>query len=418
MGFRTLLVLGLGILTISVFSSVYAETASELRAKISQKDSDIAKLEQEIASYQSELADLGREKDSLSNAIKELDLTKKKLNTEIAVTQNKIEKTNLRIKDLSADIGNKEESIRNNIKVMSSGIKATSELENSTLLATLLSEKDFSEAWKDIDTLAAVRERVHIAVQELKNTKIELEDTKEAEEDVRNELTSLRKRLSDQQKIVTDNTNAKNKLLAQTKNSEASYQKLLTERIALKDQFERELEAYESQLKYILDPSAIPSGRLLSWPLDKVYITSPYGPRSFGSGFHYGLDFRASVGTPVRAMADGVVEGVGDTDVCCPGASFGKWIFVEFNNGLSSTYGHLSLISVRKGQKVKRGEVIGYSGNTGSSTGPHLHISLYVSSGVKIDSFASKSYPGKTLVQPRIHAVNAHLDPEKYLPPR
>ncbi|KKT20088.1 MAG: Peptidase, M23 family, partial [Candidatus Nomurabacteria bacterium GW2011_GWB1_43_7] len=166
-------------------------------------------------------------------------------------------------------------------------------------------------------------------------------------------------------------------------------------------------------LQFILDPSKLP-GRVLSWPLDSIYVTSPYAPR--WGGFHRGTDFRASIGTSVKAMADGVVGGIGDTDLCCPGASFGKWIFIEYNNGLSSTYGHLSLITVRKDQQVKRGQVVGYSGNSGSSTGPHLHVSLYVSSGVQVDSFPSKSYPGKTLIQP-ISATNAYLDPMRYLPP-
>ena len=142
-------------------------------------------------------------------------------------------------------------------------------------------------------------------------------------------------------------------------------------------------------------------------------MTSPYAPR--WGGFHRGTDLRASVGTPVKAMAEGVVMGTGDTDICCPGASYGKWILIEFNNGLSSTYGHLSLISVSKGQKVSRGQVVGYSGNTGSSTGPHLHVSVYVSDGVKVDSFESKSYRGRTLVQP-IASTSAYLNPMDFLP--
>jgi murein DD-endopeptidase MepM/ murein hydrolase activator NlpD len=129
------------------------------------------------------------------------------------------------------------------------------------------------------------------------------------------------------------------------------------------------------------------------------------------------VDFRAAVGTPIKAVAEGVIKGVGDTDICCPRASFGKWILIEHNNGLSSTYAHLSLIRVKKGQRVARGAVIGYSGNTGSSTGPHLHLSLYVSNGVEIDSFESKSYPGKILTQP-IAATNAYLEPMYYLPKR
>ena len=175
----------------------------------------------------------------------------------------------------------------------------------------------------------------------------------------------------------------------------------MKEQLAKKQAFEKELEDYESQLKFILDPSSIPSGRVLSWPLDSIYVSSPYAPR--WGGFHRGTDFRASVGTPVKSVAEGVVLGTGDTDLACPKASFGKWIFIEHSNGLSSTYAHLSQIKVKKGDKVSRGSVIGYSGNTGSSTGPHLHLSVYASRdskgdpAVNIGSFPSKSCPARVL---------------------
>ena len=89
-----------------VFSS--AQTATDLQNKINQKDSEIAKLEEEIRVYQAELDNLGKQKDSLNNTIKELDLTNKKLQTDISVTQNKIDKTNFTIQNLSSDIDNKQ----------------------------------------------------------------------------------------------------------------------------------------------------------------------------------------------------------------------------------------------------------------------------------------------------------------------
>jgi murein DD-endopeptidase MepM/ murein hydrolase activator NlpD len=404
------------ILVLLVFSPVFfssAQTAEEIRNKINQKSVDIALLEAQIEAYQRELDNLGKQKDSLSVSIKELDITKKKLNTDISVTQSKIDKTNLQIQNLNSDIGDKESSINNNLDSIELEIRKINELENTSLIETILSDNNFTLIWNDINDIITVRESVREHIKKLKETKTVLEDTRGQTIIAKNELTRLKNQLSDQRQIVIQNTNAKNKLLKETKNNEANYQKLVQEQLARKLAYEQELEDYESQLKFILDPSKIPTSRVLSWPLDKIYVTSPYAPR--WGGFHRGTDFRASVGTPVKSMAEGVVVGTGDTDKCCPGASFGKWILIEYNNGLSSTYGHLSLISVSKGQKVSRGQVVGYSGNTGSSTGPHLHVSVYVSEGVKIDSFVSKSYPGRILVQP-IASTNAYLDPMNFLP--
>jgi murein DD-endopeptidase MepM/ murein hydrolase activator NlpD len=105
-----------------------------------------------------------------------------------------------------------------------------------------------------------------------------------------------------------------------------------------------------------------------------------------------------------------------DTDATCYGASFGKFVFIQYNNGLSSTFGHLSLIKAYEGQNVKRGDIVGYSGNTGHSTGPHLHVSLYASQAAKMASKASAACDGRVYRLP-VASINAYLDVLSYLPP-
>lgn len=400
------------------FSS--AQTAADVQQKISQKNNDIAALEQEIASYQSELNAIGQQKSTLSGSLRQLDLSKKKLTADIAVTQNKIDETNLAIESLSSDIGTKENNISNNVGVITEEVKNTNELDQGSLVEGILAEKDFSSIWNDVDEMAALRERLIADITSLRQTKTALEDTRTSTIAAKNELIKLKTQLSDQQKIVVQNTNEKTKLLKQTQNNEANYQKLLSNSKAKKEALQKEVESFELQLQFILDPSKLPTGRILSWPLDNIFVTSPYGQRP--GEFHRGVDFRAAVGTPVKAMADGVVIGTGNTDITCPRASFGEWVLLGHNNGLSSTYAHLSLIKVQTGERVARGEIIAYSGNTGYSTGPHLHISLYASkdskgeSGVQVETIPSKSCQGQTLTQP-IAATTAYLNPLLYLPP-
>lgn len=399
---------------------VGAQTAEEIRNKINQKGLDIAKLEEQIKVYQKELDGLGKQKNSLSVSIKQLDLTKKKLNADISVTQNKIDKTNLTIQRLSSDIGGKEGSIINSKNSIALEIRKTNEFEMENMLQVALSKKDFTTIWNEIDNISTIRKKILENIYELKEIKGELEDTRKETIEAKNELTKLKVQLADQQKIVVQNVNEKNKLLSQTKNNEANYQKLVKDQLAKKIAFEQELRNYESQLKFILDPSKLPSAGVLSWPLDYIFVTQEFGAktgphRTYVNG-HSGTDFRARTPVKTYAMADGIVMGVGDTDISCPGASFGKWILIQYNNGLSSTFGHLSLIKVVKGQRVTRGEVVGYTGSSGRVTGPHLHVSLYVSSAVKADSLPSVACPGKVLTQP-LAAINAYLDPMYYLPP-
>ncbi len=408
------------LLIIPIAFSYAQQTALDIKNKIIEKDSDIKKLEQEIAAYQIQLDNLGQQKSSLNSSLKQLDLTRKKLIADIAVTQNKIDKTNLKIQGLNRDINTKQNSISNNIESISLGMKQINEFESGSIVESILSSNNFSLIWNDIDNTITIREKIRDKIMELKQIKGELEDTRKETIDAKNELLNLKSELADQKKIVEQNTNEKKKLLVQTKNNEANYQKILKNRLAQKDALEKELRDYESQLKYILDPSKLPNAGVFSWPLDYIFVTQLFGKtvaakKLYISGSHNGVDFRASVGTPVKAMAGGVVAGTGDTDKQCPGASFGRFIFIKYDNGLSSAYGHLSLIKANTGERVTRGQVVAYSGNTGYSTGPHLHVSVYAPDAAEVKSIPSKSCPGRVLTQP-IAPINAYLDPMYYLP--
>lgn len=417
---RILFLILLGILIIFPVVFSYAQTVEGLNDKINQKNIDIAKLEEEIKQYQIELDGLEKQKNSLNVSIKQLDLTRKKLVADISVTQKKIDKTNFKIQELSLSINNKEGRIVNSIKAISLVIKKINEFERNNFLATMLSENNFTEIWNDIDNMVTINNKIREMIVELKQVKSDLEDTRKETIDAKNELLSLETKLADQKKIVDQNTAEKKKLLAQTKNNETNYQKLLKNKLIKKEAFEKELEEYESQLKFILDPSLLPNKGVLSWPLDNIFVTQLFGitkdsKRLYASGSHSGVDFRASIGTPVKAVADGIVLGTGDTDKTCPYTSFGKFIFIKHYNGLSTAYGHLSLIKVSEGEKVKRGEIIGYSGNTGYSTGPHLHLTVYAAQAAKMETRQSKTCEGRYYRMP-IAPTNAYLDPMYYLP--
>jgi len=86
---------------------------------------------------------------------------------------------------------------------------------------------------------------------------------------------------------------------------------------------------------------------------------------------HHGMDFVASVGTPIHATADGVINIASESFY-----GYGKYVKISHNSDYSTVYAHMNKIMVKKGQYVKRGDVIGTLGNTGLSTGPHLHYEV------------------------------------------
>ena len=88
--------------------------------------------------------------------------------------------------------------------------------------------------------------------------------------------------------------------------------------------------------------------------------------------FHPGLDFSAPQGTPIYATAEGTVQTAGNL-----GNGYGNHIVIQHGYSYSTLYGHMSRIKAKRGQRVKRGEVIGYVGSTGKSTGSHLHYEVF-----------------------------------------
>ena len=99
------------------------------------------------------------------------------------------------------------------------------------------------------------------------------------------------------------------------------------------------------------------------------YRTDPFTKKR---RFHYGMDFSARKGTPIYATGNGVVKRADNRS-----SGYGKHIRIDHGFGYISLYAHLSKYNVRRGQRVKRGDIIGYIGNTGRSVGPHLHYEIF-----------------------------------------
>ncbi len=141
-----------------------------------------------------------------------------------------------------------------------------------------------------------------------------------------------------------------------------------------------------------------PGMQALRWPLTGVAISSGYGPRRHpilgGIRPHAGVDLPAPRGTPVRAAADGVVRFFGRN------GSYGRFIRLDHGFGLETAYGHLRryALSLRRDARVRRGEVIGYVGSSGLSTGPHLHYE------VRINGRSIDPLPVMPTVARRLHA--------------
>jgi murein DD-endopeptidase MepM/ murein hydrolase activator NlpD len=410
-------------LTLFIFiRSAYADdtVVEDLKKQIEARNAEIENLNKEIKEIDAKLTDVGAEKKTLQNTIYSLDTTDKKLSTEVNLTENKINKTELTIDELEFEISAKEKKISQNRIAISKIIKQIQQTDSDTLLESYLRSKTFSEIWDSYESETRFSEALYNQVKALREYTEELSDKKLNHQQEIASLSDFKSELIDKKEIVEINKKEKNTLLSQTKSQEANYKKILDEKKKLADAFAKEIFDIESKIKIAIDPLSYPGPTkgLLSWPLDNVRITQYYGlteysRRLYSTGAHNGIDFGAAIGTPVKAVSSGVVEEVGNTDakLSCSGRSYGKWVFIRHSNGLSSVYGHLSLIKAKAGDIVNAGDVIAYVGQSGYAFGAHLHLSLFASQGVNVNALTSATCGGMRIP---MATPAAYLDPYPY----
>ncbi len=417
---------------------VSAETrVEELKGEISQRNQEITEIEKEIEEYQDKINETVAEKKTLKNQIYQLNNTANKLRSEINLTNKKIGNTNLTIEKIGIEIEGKNNQIKTSKASLAEIIRRLDEKESQTLLEILLANNDLSDFFSAIQGMEYLQKDIVDGLDELRALKSDLESNQTEKTQEKTNLVALTSKLDDQKQIADSNKSRKNNLLKQTKNKEENYKSLLEEKQAKKEAFLQEIAELEAEIRIEIDPNSIPEmgSGVLKYPLANVSLKScweggggfkncvtqffgntPFAtknPQVYGGSGHNGLDFRASVGEELYASLSGTIEGTGNTDKIPGCYSYGKWVLIKHNNGLSTLYAHMSKINVSPGQTVKTGQLIGYSGQTGYATGPHLHYTVYASQGVQITKF-TKSINCKNAWVP-IADKRAYLNPLSYL---
>ena len=411
--------------------TVFAQPAEveELQQEIAERNNRLAEIEAEIAKFEAELQEVGAEKETLQSAIRQLELERQKINAELSKTETQITATDLEINKLILDINRTERDIAESANAIASIIREQYRAGDDSLIELLLRHERLSEFWSTYEAHENVRNVMTARVAALEAARAELAAQRATNEAKRAELSDLRARYANQNEVLLSNKQEQAELLEITRNEEQSYQQLLADRRAAQEQILRELREFESQLQFILDPNTIPAPgtQVFDWPLANIIITQRFGGTEFaarnaaaygGRPYHPGVDFGAPRGTPIYAPLTGTVRAVGNTDAVPGCYSWGKWSLIDHANGLSTLYAHQDVIAVSPGQKVSTGDLIGYVGNTGFSTGPHLHFTVYAKEAVSVRRFSDiKTVTSCGAATTPVAATEGYLDPMLYLPP-
>jgi murein DD-endopeptidase MepM/ murein hydrolase activator NlpD len=413
--------------------------SSDIQKKIDDTNAQIAELQKEINAYQDSLAKISTQKKTLQSELDQLDLSRKKIAANIASTQANVSKTNLELNQLSDSITDKENRVQTDQTEIAASLKLQYQSDSDTFVEHLLTG-GFLDAWEESAKRAQLSGALNDHIADLETTKEALAADYAETQNHQKQLLSLQKQLTGEKSVLDQNRQDQATLLAQTKNQESQYEKLIDDKQQAILDFQKQLADYESTLNYTLDPTQVPKAGsgVLSFPVDPAYmehcqseksifgniycITQYFGNTAFaqsgaynGKG-HNGIDIGMPVGTKIVAALSGTVLGSGNTDLEKGCYSYGKWVLVGHDDGLATIYAHLSVISVNTGDQLETGDLIGLSGKTGYVTGPHLHFGVYVRSQVEIIKLGSvKAQTGCPNSYMPVAPTEAYLNPISYL---
>lgn len=391
--------------------------ADALEQLIEQKNSELQEillqkevLEKELDSIAASGNTLKKEISTINNSIGQLDLA-------IRANRTLVEKLELEIENISVDINKIENNIEKKKESVTKLLTEMQQRENDNLLFVLLKNDTLSDSVTYLEEIASLNRGLVSEINSLHDSReeltVQLSNSKQKQEQKNIEKANL----SVRQQIAADQKQVKQTVLNQTKNQEKIYQQQISELEKKQEEISAVIEEAEQQLRANFNVSVLPVKRpgVFGFPVRSVTMTQDYGgtafaQRAYKSKFHNGVDFRASIGTPILASLGGKIRAVDNNDI---GTSrwqkfqYGRYILIEHDNGISSLYAHLSKAIVSPGQIVEAGEVIGYSGNTGYSTGPHLHFTLYWTPSIQMKKVA----PAAGLVP-----IGVTINPRDYLP--
>lgn len=379
---------------------------------ISDLEQQLQQLEQENEKYQKIL-------DDTKSDIAEKEEYKSALVSKVQVLDEKIAVTREKISSLNDDIKEKQDAydkglseVEDQFDALANRLRILYMSGNATDLEIIFGAKDFSDLIDKMELVKSLANSDKELINEIQTKLDELSTKKESLEadkkDLETQQASLKSDQDEFNKLISDNDEILKNLYAS--NSEA--QNSLESAALQSDEIEAKISQYYAAQKAAAEHAAqasqsssssgsssgssssgssssgsssviVPSGSGFAWPTPGfTYLSSEwYEDREVYN--HGGIDIAGAgiMGTPVVAAADGTViasnssctHNWGKSYSCGCGGGYGNYVMISHAGGKMTVYGHLTSLTVSSGQSVSRGQVIGYVGSTGNSTGPHLH---------------------------------------------
>lgn len=364
-----LLVAVLAVLMIfAVFSTIIinfvsADNESELKQKQQNLSNDKNEIRTEINALQGQKDDVMAEKRELDAQVTVLEKEMEELDVQINDYQEKIDVVSVELEEATAAAEAQYEAYKTRVRVM---------YENGSTgyLDILLSSDSIGDFFERLEIVKQITAYDSTMTENLKKKQQEIQDKKDELETLQQELIDAKTLIADKKSSLDSKMAQRDALIAKINGSVESLEKELKK-------IEAEEAAVRARLANLSGSSVPYSGGMMTWPTPSCrIITSYYGWRLHPvlkyEKLHTGIDIGAGYGAKIIAAKSGTVETVTYNN------AYGNYVVINHGGGVATLYAHQSSMAVSVGQFVAEGEVIGYVGSTGYSTGPHLHFEVII----------------------------------------
>ena len=349
----------------SVRPAYAAKTAAELEEE-QRKAAQIAALEQKKKEQQEKLKDLEKQIAEAKAKKEDVMVTKKLLDQRNQLLLEQIDDTQNQIDDAAAQIARYELLEQEQYELFCQQVRSEEERGSLSYLSVLFKATSMVDLLNRMEFVNEVAEYNKTLIAAMRETRENIKAEK-------TEMEAKEAQLGEQQDELQGKLDETTKLM----NEYAADQKALERMHAAEEKAADEIDAQIARL--IADSDVVPGSEGFIWPVStSKMISSPIGsrvaPGGFGSTNHKGVDI-CNVGytSSVYATKSGCVL---LTNSSGWGGGYGNYVVIDHGGGLTTLYAHMSVVKVSPGDTVSQGTVIGVTGNTGASTGPHLHYEV------------------------------------------
>lgn len=399
------------------FPFALATTPEELKNAIEEKSKSLEDINGKLRAinqvYQ-ETQDKGK---SLNKELRQIDGSIKTLDLHIRGSEINIQKINLELESLQYKIKEAEEKISVKKDAIANILRQIHEGDREEVFIKMLKNDTLADSVIEMQNLSDLGFNLGTDLKVLKGYHEEQTTYLNEANDKKDEIELEDRNLKNRKLIVENQKLERKKLLDQTKNQEKVYESIISDLEKQQQAVSDEISKIEDELRAKFDVTLLPSKRpgVFMWPVKNSdggrggVITQHFGERSrlYGGKPHNGLDIGTPIGTPIFVAEDGKVVAVDNNDRSFRYKyQYGKYVLIQHSNNLMTLYAHLSSQVATVGATVKRGDLIGYSGNTGYSTGAHLHFGVYWAPSVIMRAVS----PAAGLVP-----IGVVINPEDYL---